>query len=76
MFRHIRRKKKGACNNCLYNVKTQNLFPLRKKVHKLKTRKEEKFKVLKSKKKRLQKSTVPNLQKLLNEEHMNIFKPK
>ena len=63
-------------NNCLYNEKTQNLFPLRKKVHKLKTRKEEKFKVLKSKKKRLQKSTVPNLQKLLNEEHMNIFKPK
>lgn len=29
-------------NNCLYNVKTQYLFPLRKKVHKLKTRKEEK----------------------------------
>ena len=62
--------------NCIHNRKTQNLFPLRKKIHKIKTRKEEKFKVLKTKKKRLQQSTVPNLQRLLNEENFRINEQK
>ena len=57
--------------NCIDNKKTRKLFPLRKKAHKLKTRKEEKFKILKSKKKRLQTSTIPFLRKLLND---NYFK--
>ena len=62
--------------NCIQNTKTQNLFPLRKKIHKIKTRKEEKFKVIKARKKRLQKSTVPNLQRLLNEEHLKVNEKK
>ena len=51
------------------NKKTRNLFPLRKKIHKFKTRKEDKFKNFKSKKKRLQTSTIPFLRKLLNEDN-------
>ena len=55
--------------NCVNNKKTRNLFPLRKKKHKFKTRKEEKFKFFKSKKKRLQSSTIPFLRRLLNEDN-------
>ena len=57
--------------NCVNNKKTRNLFPLRKKIHKFKTRKEEKFKIFKSKKKRLQTSTIPFLRKLLNEDNFS-----
>ena len=71
------RRKKLALKfgqNCIDNNKTRKLFPLRKKVHRLKTRKEEKFKILKSKKKRLQTSTIPFLRKLLNENHFKNHK--
>ena len=57
--------------NCVNNKRTRKLFPLRKKLHKFKTRKEEKFKIFKSKKKRLQVSTIPFLRKLLNEKNFN-----
>ena len=59
-------------NNCKINEKTKTLFPLRKKIHKFKTRKEERFEIFKTKSKRLQVSTVPYLQRLLNEEYLNL----
>ena len=59
-------------NNCKINEKTKTLFPLRKKIHKFKTRKEERFEIFKTKSKRLQVSTIPYLQRLLNEEYLNL----
>ena len=60
--------------NCIQNQRIRKLFPLRKKQHKFKTRKEEKFKIFKCKKKRLQTSTIPYLRKILNENNFqNIF---
>ena len=56
--------------NCIENKTTKKLFPLRNKLHKFKTRKEEIYKVKKPKLKRLQNSTVPFLRKILNEEHI------
>ena len=56
--------------NCKVNEKTQKLFPLRKKIHKFKTRKQERFEILKTKTKRLQISTIPYLQRLLNEKYV------
>ena len=58
--------------NCKLNEKTKTLFPLRNKIHKFKTRKEERFQIFKIKTKRLQVSTVPYLQKLLNEEYLDL----
>ena len=59
-------------SNCIENPKTKQLFPLRKKKHKLKTRKSEKYKVLFAKTKRLAQSTVPYLQRLLNKENLSL----
>ena len=58
--------------NCKLNEKTKTLFPLRNKIHKFKTKKEERFQKFKRKTKRLQVSTVPYLQKLLNEEYLDL----
>ena len=53
--------------NCVENEKTKHLFPLKNKIHKPETRREEKYKVINTKTRRLQRSTVPYLQKLMNE---------
>ena len=55
-----------AINNCIYNPKTKQLFPLNKKKHKLKTRKSNKYKIFFARTKRFKESTVPYLQRLLN----------
>ena len=52
--------------NCKDNEKTEDLFPLNKKKHKMKTRRQGKYKITHSKKERMKKSVVPYLQKLLN----------
>ena len=51
---------------CLQNEKTDNLFPLNKHTHNMKSRMTEKFKVKFAHTERLKKSSIPYMQRLLN----------
>ena len=51
---------------CLQNEKTENLFPLNKNTHNVKTRMTDKFKVKFANTERLKQSSIPYMQRLLN----------
>ena len=58
---------------CLENKKTENLFPVNKNTHNMKSRMTEKFKVKFAHTERLKQSSIPYMQRLLNSD-MNKFK--
>ena len=60
---------------CLENKKTENLFPLNKNTHNMKSRMTEKFKVKFAHTERLKQSSIPYMQRLLNSD-MNKLKPR
>ena len=51
---------------CLQNERTENMFPLNKNTHNMKTRMTDKFKVKFAHTERLKQSSIPYMQRLLN----------
>ena len=51
---------------CTQNEKTEDLFPLKRKVHDMEMREPEKFVVNHANTERLKKSAIPNMQRMLN----------
>ena len=66
----LKTRREDLCTNfavkSIHNNKTENLFPLNKKKHPMKTKKYEKFKVKFANTTRFKKSTIPHMQRLLN----------
>ena len=54
---------------CAMNDKLKIMFPLNKKKHNMKMRKEKKYKILKANTKRLKQSALPYMRRLLNDEY-------
>ena len=56
--------------NCLKNEKLKDMFPLKKRKHKMKKRNENKYEMKKNRTKRLKMSALPYMRKLLNDENL------
>lgn len=56
---------------CTQSEKTEKMFPLKKKMNNIETRKSEKFRVNFAKTERLKKSAIPNMQRMLNKNLKN-----